>query len=90
MPAVDFDVVNAGVLYQLTTNPHCGPSFQPQSLGSIDSPATVFTDLIAQKQGRYGTPDEIASAAAFFASDQSGFCTGSSLVLDGGFVSSLV
>lgn len=49
-----------------------------------------FGALIAQKQGRYGTPEEVAAAAAFFASDESSWCTGSSLVLDGGFVSSLL
>lgn len=52
--------------------------------------AGEFDQLIAQKQGRYGTPDEVASAAVFFASDQSSWCTGSSLVLDGGFVASLL
>jgi NAD(P)-dependent dehydrogenase (short-subunit alcohol dehydrogenase family) len=48
-----------------------------------------FDQIIARKQGRYGTPEEVAAAAVFFASDQSSWCTGSSLVLDGGFTSSL-
>jgi NAD(P)-dependent dehydrogenase (short-subunit alcohol dehydrogenase family) len=62
------------------------PAFE----AALGLPAGGFADLITQKQGRYGIPDEIAAAAAFFASDQSSFCTGSSLVLDGGFLSSLV
>ncbi len=49
-----------------------------------------FDELIAAKQGRYGTPEEVAAAVAFFASDQSTWCTGSSLVLDGGLVGSLI
>jgi len=48
-----------------------------------------FDQIIAQKQGRYGTPEEVAAAAVFLASDQSSWCTGSGLVLDGGYTSSL-
>ena len=34
---------------------------------------------------RYGTNDEVASLAAFLASDESAFCTGSMHMIDGGF-----
>lgn len=34
--------------------------------------------------GRVGTPTEIANAAVFFASDDSSYCTGTSLMVDGG------
>jgi len=34
--------------------------------------------------GRLGTPEDIAGAALFFASDDSNWCTGSMLVVDGG------
>lgn len=34
--------------------------------------------------GRFGTPDDIAAAVAYVASDEAGFVTGSTIVVDGG------
>jgi NAD(P)-dependent dehydrogenase (short-subunit alcohol dehydrogenase family) len=34
--------------------------------------------------GRIGTPEDIAGAAVFLASEEAGFITGSSLTIDGG------
>jgi NAD(P)-dependent dehydrogenase (short-subunit alcohol dehydrogenase family) len=39
--------------------------------------------------GRIGLPKEVARAAVFLASDDASFCTGSALVVDGGFGSGL-
>ncbi|GAB6919822.1 SDR family oxidoreductase [Rhodococcus erythropolis] len=51
---------------------------------ALGLPEGSFNSAITQKQGRYGTADEVAKAVMFFASDESTFCTGSGLVLDGG------
>lgn len=57
---------------------------------ALGLPAGGFDGLIAQKQGGYGRPVDVAEAALFFASDRSAFCTGSGLVLDGGLDASLL
>jgi 3-oxoacyl-[acyl-carrier protein] reductase len=64
-----------------------GPGFIPTP-GTLD---TYGADEETQQQrgkivpiGRYGTPDEIADAVAFFASDASRYITGQVLFVDGG------
>lgn len=49
-----------------------------------------FKDLVAAKQGRLGTPEDIAEVAAFLASDRASWVTGSHYILDGGLTASLV
>jgi NAD(P)-dependent dehydrogenase (short-subunit alcohol dehydrogenase family) len=68
------------------------------SPGGTDTPG--FSDLLASADdsqqrlkmiadavplGRLGTPDEIASAVVFLASDDSSYITGTELFIDGGF-----
>ena len=43
----------------------------------------------ANPLGRIGTPDDVASAIVFLASDEAAFVTGAELVIDGGVVNKL-
>ena len=49
-----------------------------------------FGDLIALKQGRLGTVEEVAEMVAFLASDDASWATGSHYLLDGGLSASLL
>lgn len=49
-----------------------------------------FDALVAQKQGRYGTVDEVAKLAVFLASPRAAFSNGAVHVLDGGTRASLL
>ena len=62
--------------------------------GTVDSPwvrrlvedAGESLDALRARQpmGRLGTPEEIAAAVAYLASDEAGFVTGSVFAIDGG------
>jgi NAD(P)-dependent dehydrogenase (short-subunit alcohol dehydrogenase family) len=62
------------------------PGFE-QMLGFAEG---QFDQVIAMKQGRYGTVEEVAKMAVFLASDRSSFSNGSPFVLDGGCRASLL
>jgi NAD(P)-dependent dehydrogenase (short-subunit alcohol dehydrogenase family) len=48
-----------------------------------------FDELINLKQGRFGTPEEVAETVAFLASDDAHFVTGAHYLVDGGLTASL-
>jgi len=54
------------------------------SNGRGDDPVRKFSESMAML-GRWGRPDEVAQAVAWIASDQAGYLTGTTLVLDGGW-----
>jgi NAD(P)-dependent dehydrogenase (short-subunit alcohol dehydrogenase family) len=59
-------------------------------LGKSGLPAEAIADFrsgVASRVplARLGTPDEVASAAVFLASDESSFISGSEIAVDGGF-----
>jgi NAD(P)-dependent dehydrogenase (short-subunit alcohol dehydrogenase family) len=57
----------------------CGPIATP-----VAQAAQAHAELDWIPMGRTGTPDEVADAAVFLASERASYITGQSLVLDGG------
>ena len=55
-----------------------------KQFGTNDVERSKQTALAAHPIGRLGVPEDIANGIVFLASDDSGFMTGSGLVIDGG------
>jgi NAD(P)-dependent dehydrogenase (short-subunit alcohol dehydrogenase family) len=60
--------------------------FVRQRLNEYPDPESAYREMAAtQAVGRMGTPEEIAAAALYLASDEAAFVTGTALEIDGGF-----
>ena len=58
-----------------------------ERLKEAPDPEAAMAALVArQPMGRLGTPEEMAAAYLFLASDESAFTTGTTLIVDGGFI----
>jgi NAD(P)-dependent dehydrogenase (short-subunit alcohol dehydrogenase family) len=72
------------------------PSFAPtEMVARMVEPVEAatgmkFEDLIALKQGRWCTPEEIAETVAFLASDDATFVTGSAYIVDNALSAAVV
>src|SRR5580704_1644973 len=69
----------------ISPGPTDTPMVNAGAKGSEEGTSDYFRKMIPM--GRLGTPDELAAAAVFLASDESSFITGIDLPVDGGTVS---
>ncbi|MEI9994743.1 MAG: SDR family oxidoreductase [Rhizomicrobium sp.] len=61
------------------------PSLQARLAAQPDPKAALASFIARQPMGRFGRAEEIAAAAVYLASDESGFVTGQTLAIDGGW-----
>jgi 2-keto-3-deoxy-L-fuconate dehydrogenase len=60
--------------------------FVQSRIKEYSDPEKAYREMAStQALGRMGTPEEIAAAAHYLASDEAAFITGSELIIDGGF-----
>jgi len=60
--------------------------FVKARINEYPDPEKAYREMAAtQAVGRMGTPEEIAAAALYLASDESAFVTGTALLIEGGF-----
>ncbi|MFD6275130.1 SDR family oxidoreductase [Streptomyces sp. NPDC060209] len=68
-----------------------GVIITPLAQDELSGPRREWFDHVREVSaaGRFGTPDEVAEAAAFLLGRQAGFITGADLLMDGGVTSAL-
>ena len=65
---------------------HPGITETPMLMAHWPLPERINRAIARQPIARLGRPEEIANAVLFFACEESSFCTGTSLVVDGGHI----
>lgn len=81
------DHATAGVRVNCICPGRVETPFVAARLKEYPDPERAYREMSAtQALGRMGTPEEIASAALYLASDEAAFVTGSALIIDGGWV----
>ena len=80
--------------YGIRVNAVCPSFINTEMVARLVSPfegatGAKFDDVVAVKQQRLGTPEEVAEMVAFLASDDAKFVTGAHYVLDSGLTGSL-
>jgi NAD(P)-dependent dehydrogenase (short-subunit alcohol dehydrogenase family) len=63
-----------------------GPCATEINTAILNSPELLAKFTAQLPVGRFGKPEEIAALAVFLASDDSGFITGTDVVIDGGWM----
>ncbi|MFJ9585995.1 SDR family oxidoreductase [Streptomyces acidicola] len=68
-----------------------GVIITPLALDELSGPRQEWFERVRKVSaaGRFGTPDEVADAAAFLLGHQAGFITGADLLMDGGVTAAL-
>jgi 2-keto-3-deoxy-L-fuconate dehydrogenase len=80
------DHASAGVRVNCICPARVETPFVSARLKEYPDPEAAYREMTAtQPVGRMGTPQEIAAAALYLASDESTFITGSALIIDGGW-----
>lgn len=83
--AVARDVIRTGVrVNALCPGTTLSPSLEARIQATDDPEATHKEFVARQPMGRLGTVEEMAAAALYLASDESGFTTGQTITVDGG------
>ena len=81
------DHADAGIRVNCICPGRVQTPFVDSRLKEYPDPEKAYREMCgSQALGRMGTPDEIAAAALYLASDEAAFVTGSALIIDGGWV----
>ena len=84
--ALAIDHAKAGVRVNCVCPGRVETPFVAARIREYPDPEAAYREMAAtQAIGRMGTPEEIAAAVLYLASDEAAFVTGSALVIDGGW-----